>query len=169
MQHKVLLVVPLTPSPMAALPAMYSLLSFLQDNRPGSPASPPQVIHQVRQPYVTIVTIPTWSIELGIEPWCQGLLWGVSPSKASPASAWWPSNLAYPLLALGLSLDINPYLWDARVTISAICCPHCIFQFLCLSSTLIISSLNYSILLLLLLLMPPIIVIIASIWVLIMC
>lgn len=59
MQHKGLLVVPLTPPPLAALPAMYSLLSFLQDNRPGSPASSPQVIYQVRQPYVTIVTIPT--------------------------------------------------------------------------------------------------------------
>lgn len=58
MQHKVLLVVPLTPL-LVALPAMYSLLSFFQDNRPESFTSPPQVIHQVRQPYVTIVTIPT--------------------------------------------------------------------------------------------------------------
>lgn len=59
MRHKVLLVVPLTPPPLAALTATYSLLSFLQDNRPGSSASSPQAIHQVRQPYVTIVIIPT--------------------------------------------------------------------------------------------------------------
>lgn len=57
MQHKVLLVAHPTP-PLAALPAIYSLLAFLQDNRLESPAIPPQVIHQVRQPDATIVTIP---------------------------------------------------------------------------------------------------------------
>lgn len=57
--------------PLSALPAMYSLLAFLQDNRLESPLSSPQVIHGVQQLHAAIVTIPTWSIELGIEPWWQ--------------------------------------------------------------------------------------------------
>lgn len=80
--------------PLSALPAMYSLLAFLQDNRLESPLSSPQVIHGVQQLHAAIVTIPTWSIELGIEPWWQDVPERVPPPRASSAS-WWSNNLPY--------------------------------------------------------------------------
>lgn len=80
--------------PLSALPAMYSLLAFLQDNRLESPLSSPQVIHGVQQLHAAIVTIPTWSIELGIEPWWQDVPERVPPPRVSSAS-WWSNNLPY--------------------------------------------------------------------------